>query len=212
VIGEGAGGGEEKEEAGFHFAPKSHFSDPGKELVLRMEKKIDSSGMLEKIRAAGCLTDAELETVATCFAAMDTRQKIDALDERWASDIRKYVQRHTRKGGGVSVSLPTEESGWALTFIGVALICFGVFMLSQLKFETQFEYLPALFFAFIGFLGGGWTVYRSIKARKVVGEYQAELRRFRDARQSLITRLPVELQPARQVCRECLTMITDVHH
>lgn len=176
-----------------------------------MEKKIDSSGMLEKIRAAGCLTDAELETVATCFAAMDTRQKIDALDERWASDIRKYVQRHTRKGGGVSVSLPTEESGWALTFIGIALICFGVFMLSQLKFETQFEYLPALFFAFIGFLGGGWTVYRSIKARKVVGEYQAELRHFRDARSSLAAKLPSEFQPARQVCRQCLTMIKDVH-
>ena len=84
-------------------------------------------------------------------------------------------------------------------------------MLSQLKFETTFEYLPALFFAFIGFLGGGWTVFRSIKARKVVGEYQAELRRFRDARSSLASKLPSEFQPARQVCRQCLTMITDVH-
>lgn len=176
-----------------------------------MEKKIDSSGMLEKIRAAGCLTDGEMETLTKCLAVLETRQEIDALDERWAFDIRKYIQQRRTKGGKPYDKLPSSDEVWAFVFVGVMMLCWGGYMLSQLSFTTTFEYLPALFFAFIA-AAGGRIIFLSVKTRKEVNDYQAALNRFRDARQSLTAKLPSEFRPARQICRECLSTIAEVHH
>lgn len=172
-----------------------------------MEKKVISSGIVAKVRAAGCLTEDELSALELCASAVEARQEIDALETQWAVDLRKYVQPG-RRG---SVSLPTDDDAWGITVIGGGLLAFGLYMLSQMKFETDFEYLPALFFGVICVGGGLWTLFRSIHARKVVGAYQAELDRFRRARRKLVSKLPAGFQPAKQVCRACLTSITDVH-
>ncbi len=186
---------------------KPVFNIPRLEFISGMENKIDSTGVLAKIRASGCLDDGEMNLLMTHLSALETRLELDALDERWSLDIRKYLWRG-RRG---SVSLPTRDDALGIAIVGVLMVLCGGVMLTQFQFDETTDYLPAAFFAFIG-VAGVYTMFRNKLARDLWKNYRAEFARYQEARRAIGGKLPVGYRPAKQICRLCLSTIGDVEN
>ena len=151
--------------------------------------------IIEKVRRAGCLSHAELQSLEALSENWEARLRINQLDRLWGEEVPRHLIQ-IRINGISTYRLPSSGGSKMTLGIGVFCIIYGL--------SGIIPVMPlGLFMVGIGV----FAIYRSKGQKQGWQAYEDARSSYDNERHAALQQLPPEYHPATRVCRHCVKPI-----